>query len=82
MAAENANLLFWQFLKSLPGQRNAATRWNEHLTNLLKDFNFEEMQGTLFRRRERGIFRSVHIDDLLLIASKEDTEEIYGKLSK
>ena len=82
MAAGNANLLFWQLLKCLPGQRNAATQGNEHLTNLLNDLNFEHMQGTLFRHRERDIFLSAHIDDLLLIASKEDTEEIYGKLSK
>ena len=37
---------------------------------------------TLFRHRERGIFIFAHIDDLLLVASREDTEEIYAKLAK
>ena len=34
------------------------------------------MQGTLLRHRERDVFLTAHIDDLLLVGSKEDTEEI------
>lgn len=82
VAAGDLNLMFWQLLKCLPGQRDAATRWNEHLTNLLGELNFGHMHGTLFRHRERDIFLSAHIDDPLLIANKENTEEIFEKLSK
>lgn len=81
VAAGDINLMFWQLLKCLPGHRNAATCWNEHLANLLANLNFDHMQGTLFRHGERDIFPSAHIDDLVLIASKEDTEEIFEKLS-
>lgn len=56
---------------------DAATRWNEHLTNLLGELNFGHMHGTFFRHRERDIFLSAHIDDPLLIA-----KEIFEKLSK
>ena len=40
------------------------------------------MQGTIFRHQERDIFISAHIDDLLLIGNRADSEEIYEKLSK
>eukprot|EP00435_Cladocopium_sp_Y103_P026788 s4238_g6.t1 len=82
VAARNLALMFWQLRKCLPGQRNAATRWNDHLTQILGELNFSHMHGTLFRHREREIFISAHIDDLLLVASRADTEEIYGKLSQ
>ena len=82
VAAENINLMYWQLKKCLPGQRNAATRWNDHLTKLLEELNFEHMQGTIFRHQERDIFISAHIDDLLLIGNRADSEEIYEKLSK
>eukprot|EP00435_Cladocopium_sp_Y103_P023304 s2901_g5.t1 len=63
VAAGNMSLAFWQLLKCLPGQRNAATRWNEHLTSLLAELNFVNMQGTLFRHREKEVYLSVHIDE-------------------
>lgn len=34
------------------------------------------------RHRERDNFLSAHIDDLLLVESREDTEEVYAKLAK
>ena len=40
------------------------------------------MQGTLFRHRERDIFLSAHIEDLLLIANEVDTKEMFEKLSR
>ena len=40
------------------------------------------MQGTLFRHREKDIFLSVHINVLLLVADKQNTDEIFEKLSK
>ena len=82
VAAENPDVMYWQFLKCLPGQRNAAMRWNEHLTELLSELNFIHMQGTSFRHRERDSFIFAHIDVLLLVASREDAEEIYAKLAK
>eukprot|EP00435_Cladocopium_sp_Y103_P043647 s2238_g12.t1 len=82
VAANDVSLMFWQLKKCLPGQRNAATRWNDHLTQLLDELNFENMQGTIFRHREREIYISAHIDDLLLVANRADTEEIYAKLSE
>ena len=58
VAAGDLELAFWKLLKCLPGQQNAATRWNEHLTNLLGELGFVQMQGTLFRHREREIYLS------------------------
>ena len=75
VAANDISLMFWQLRKCLPGQRNAATRWNDHLTQLLEELNFVHMQRTIFWHREREIFISAHIDDLLLVANKEDTED-------
>lgn len=82
VAGGDLNLMFWQLQKCLPGQRNAATRRNEHLTSLLGELNLEHMQGTLFRHRERDIFLSAHIEDLLLIANEVDTKEMFEKLSR
>lgn len=81
VAAENISLMFWQLKKCLPEQRNAATRWNDHLTKLLEELNFVHMQGAIFRHQERDILIPARIDDLLLVANRADTEEIYEKLS-
>ena len=59
-----------------------ATRWNEYLTELPGELNFEHMQGTLFRHREKDIFLSVHINVLLLVADKQNTDEIFENLSR
>ena len=48
VAANDISLMFWQLRKCLPGQRNAATRWNDHLTQLLEELNFVHMQRTIF----------------------------------
>lgn len=48
VAANDISLMFWQLRKCLPGQRNAATRWDDHLTQLLEELNFVHMQGTIF----------------------------------
>lgn len=47
VAIENLDLMYWQLLKCPPGHRNAAMRWNEHLSELLSELNFIHMQGTL-----------------------------------
>ena len=63
VAAKDISLMFWQLRKCLPGQRNAATRCNDHLTQLLEELNFTHMQGTIFRHKEKEIYISAHIDD-------------------
>ena len=82
VAANDLSLKFWQLRKCLPAQRNAATRWNDHLTQVLDELAFTHMQGTIFRHRDKEIFISAHIDDLLLVAGRGDTEEIFSKLSE
>ena len=46
VAANDISLMFWQL--RLPGQRNAATRWDDRLTQLLEELNFVHMHGTIF----------------------------------
>eukprot|EP00435_Cladocopium_sp_Y103_P052070 s1981_g16.t1 len=84
VVSKKPELMFWpwQLKKCLPGQRNADPRWNEYLTQLLDELKFENIQGTVFRHREREIYLSDHIDDLLLVANRANTEEIYTKLSE
>ena len=31
-AAKDISFMFWQLRKCMPGRRNAATGWNDHLT--------------------------------------------------
>ena len=68
----------WQLLKCLPGQRNAALRWNEYFTELCTTVGFEPYQGcpTIMRLIDgtRRIYLSVHVDDILLICKPADVE--------
>ena len=68
----------WLLLRCLPGQRNAALRWNEHLTSLCEERNLEPYSGcaTIMRliQGDRRIYLSVHVDDIILICKPEDVE--------
>ena len=79
-AVGNPNLRYWQLLKCLPGQRNAALRWNEHFVQLARKFDFDDFQGTVFRHRSGEAFMSVHIDDILLVGEKEFCQKFYEEL--
>ena len=68
----------WQLLECLPGQRNAALRWNEYFTELCTAVGFEPYPGcpTIMRFLDgaRRIYLSVHVDDILLICKPADVE--------
>jgi len=68
----------WLLLKCLPGQRNAALRWNEHFTGLCSEVGMESYAGcsTIMRliQGDRRIYLSVHVDDVILICKPEDVE--------
>ena len=54
---------FWKLMKCLPGQRNAALRWNEPFTAMRNEFDFEPFQGgTIFKHKYLQQFLSVHIE--------------------
>ncbi len=68
----------WLLKKCLPGQRNAALRWNEHFISLCTEMEFEAYAGcsTIMRRiqRDKRIYLSVHVDDIILISKPEDVD--------
>ena len=68
----------WLLKKCLPGQRNAALRWNEHFTSLCSEMEFEAFAGcsTIMRRiqGDKKIYLSVHVDDIILISKPEDVD--------
>ena len=68
----------WLLLKCLPGQRNAALRWNEHFTGLCSEVGMEAYAGcsTIMRliQGDRRIYLSVHVDDIILICKPEDVD--------
>ena len=68
----------WLLLKCLPGQRDAALRWNEHFTGLCSEVGMESYAGcsTIMRliQGDRRIYLSVHVDDIILICKPEDVE--------
>ena len=66
----------WRLLRCLPGQRNAAMRWNEHFTALCVESGFQPYPGcsTVMKmiQGDRRVYLSVHVDDIILVCKPED----------
>ena len=63
---------YWQLGRRLPGQRNAAQRWAEHFGAICAEHGFENFQGgTIYRHRSGETYLSIHVDDIILVASEE-----------
>ena len=66
----------WLLKRCLPGQRNAALRWHQHIGGLCADAGLEAFPGapTVLRHRDlrRKMFVNIHVDDLLLVCNPGD----------
>jgi hypothetical protein len=65
-------LEYWQLGRCLSGQRNAAQRWAEHFGAICAEHGFVYFQGgTIYRHRSGEAYLSVHVNDIILVASEE-----------
>ena len=76
--------IVWRLKRCLPGQRNAATRWYEHLRSILERLGFEFSQHVpgLARHKTRAVWISIHVDDELLAGQREDSLWLVEELEK
>ena len=58
---------YWVLRRCLPGQRNAASRWYDHLRKHLEELNFKCLATlpSMFRHKTRSIALCAHVDDLV-----------------
>lgn len=66
----------WKLHRTLPGQRNAALRWNEFFTEICKGCGLIPYLGspTIFKHNERKMYLTVHVDDIMVVSSQNDAE--------
>ena len=68
----------WLLKRCLPGQRNAALRWHQHIGGLCEQAGLEAFPGgpTILRQRDlnRKVFVNIHVDDILLVCNPGDME--------
>ena len=76
--------IVWRLKRCLPGQRNAATRWYEHLRSILERLGFEFSQHVpaLAKHKTRAVCISIHVDDELLAGQREDSLWLVEELEK
>ena len=76
--------IVWRLKRCLPGQRNAATRWYEHLRSILErlGFEFSKHVPALARHKTKPVCISIHVDDELLAGKKEDSLWLVEELEK
>ena len=76
--------IVWRLKRCLPGQRNAATRWYEHLRSILDRLGFEFSQHVpaLARHKTRAVWISIHVDDELLAGQRGDSLWLVEELEK
>lgn len=73
---------FWILRRCLPGQHAAASEWNQFFVEVCARHGFDNFQGTIFKHREQQAYISAHIDDLLVVGSKEFILGFHDELSK
>ena len=68
----------WPLKRCLPGQRNAALRWHQHIGGLCERSGLEAFPGapTILRHCDlsRRMFVNIHVDDILLVCNPRDVE--------
>ena len=64
---------FWKLSKCLPGQRDAAAKWFEFLTDHLLDWGFRNHLSlpALFRHEHRELAAVCHVDDVMIAGEVE-----------
>ena len=73
---------FWILKRCLPGQRAAASEWNQFFTEVCERYGFINFRGTIFKHKEEMAFISVHIDDVWVAGTKEYINKFHAELSK
>ena len=83
-AANIGEGIVWRLKRCLPGQRNAATRWYEHLRSILERLGFEFSQHVpaLAKHKTKAVWISIHVDDELLAGRREDSLWLVEELEK
>ena len=82
---ENAHLERYGALhRSLPSQRNAASRWYDFPHDNLVDLQFETIPilPSVFRHHTRNLVWCTHVDDLILAGTQSDLEWCTEELKK
>ena len=76
--------IVWRLKRCLPDQRNAATRWYEHLRSILERLGFEFSQHVpaLAKHKTKAVCISIHVDDELLAGQREDSLWLVEELEK
>ena len=76
--------IVWRLKRCLPGQRNAASRWYEHLRSILEKlgFVFSVHVPALARHVKRRLCISIHVDDESLAVEKHETIWLVQELEK
>ena len=65
---QNGAKRYWRLARCLPGQRDAASRWFDHLKEVLEELGMENHLSlpSLFRHKERDLGMVCHVDDLIV----------------
>ena len=73
---------YWTLARCLPGQRDAAARWYEFLTDHLVNWCFQSHLSlpSLFRHETRAIAAVCHVDDLIIAGEVESLEWLLGAM--
>ena len=73
---------YWTLARCLPGQRDAAARWYEFLTEHLVGLGFENHLSlpSLFRRSVRALAAMCHVDDLIIAGEQEALEWLLAEM--
>ena len=66
----------------MPGQRDAALRWFDHLKDALEELGMENHLSlpSLFRHRERALGIVCHVDDLIVAGASIDLSWFLEKM--
>ncbi len=75
---------FWKLLRCLPGQRKAALHWHEHFEATVSKLNFIPFEGmvTVYKHQTKIMYVTIHVDDLLVIGSRDDCVWFREEISK
>ena len=80
--ASDGQRRFWTLAKCLPGQRDAAARWFDFLSDHLRHLGFHShmILPSLFRHESKQIGAVCHVDDLIVAGELEDLQWLLNKM--
>ena len=81
---QDGRRVVWKVRNTLLGLRTSPRRWQEHLSNKLKERGFiqEERDPCLFVNVELHICIGVHVDDMLAVGPSESTKKLLQELAQ